>query len=232
VPRGSTLHCVAHFDNSEDNMANPDPAQDVTWGEQTWDEMMFGWFEMALADQDLTKPASAASLRLKQFLADAESVQIDDPLKAVARTSLASDESFERLAWQLFDLVPQLDRVCVTSVKKGRLRLKRMHQRLGLRTSLRSRSTVARAAGQSLAEYAAGHGTVVNQEMANASGSIMAGMAKKDIRSSMHVPVEIGGVRCTVNFWSAEAEAFPPQAVRLLEHAARLMAEETAVAQK
>ena len=25
VPKGSTLHCVAHFDNSKDNPANPDP---------------------------------------------------------------------------------------------------------------------------------------------------------------------------------------------------------------
>ncbi len=232
VPRGSTLHCVAYYDNSEDNLANPDPSEEVTWGEQTWDEMMFGWFEMALADQDLTKPASAASLRLQDFLQDADLVKLDENLKAMARTANESDKAFERFAWQMFEVVPQLDRMCITSVEKGKLRLKRMHQRLGLRTSLRSRSTVVRAKGQSLAEYASGYDTVVNQAMADASGTIMAGMAKKDIRSSMHVPVEIGGVPCTVNFWSAEAEAFPPQAVRVLEQAARLMAGDTAVAQK
>jgi peroxiredoxin/mono/diheme cytochrome c family protein len=44
VPKGSRLHCVAHFDNSEDNLANPDPTQPVTWGEQTWNEMMIGFF--------------------------------------------------------------------------------------------------------------------------------------------------------------------------------------------
>ena len=48
----------------------------------------------------------------------------------------------------------------------------------------------------------------------------------------MHVPVEIGGQRCTVNFWSAEAGAFPPEAARLLEQVARLMAEGASVAQK
>ncbi len=58
VPRGTKLHCVAHFDNSADNLANPDPAKEVAWGEQTWQEMMFGWFEMALADQDLTQPVA------------------------------------------------------------------------------------------------------------------------------------------------------------------------------
>jgi peroxiredoxin/mono/diheme cytochrome c family protein len=44
VPKGSKLHCVAHFDNSEDNLANPDPTKQVGWGEQTWEEMMIGWF--------------------------------------------------------------------------------------------------------------------------------------------------------------------------------------------
>ena len=44
VKGGSTLHCTAHFDNSEHNLANPDPAQRVRWGDQTWEEMMIGWF--------------------------------------------------------------------------------------------------------------------------------------------------------------------------------------------
>ena len=232
VPRGSTLHCVAHFDNSEDNLANPDPEAEVGWGEQTWDEMMFGWFEMALADQDLTKPASEQSVRLKEFLADADLIRLDRNVKTMAATALNSDKEFERFSWQLFELIPQLDRVCVTGVENNRLWLKRMHQRHGLRTSLRSRSTVVRAKGQSLADYALGYETVVNQEMSGAEGTIMAGMAKKDIRASMHVPVEIDGNKCTINFWSAEAEAFPPQAVRLLEHVARLMAHDTTVAQK
>ncbi len=41
----------------------------------------------------------------------------------------------------------------------------------------------------------------------------------------MHVPVEIDGERATVNFWSSEAGAFPPQAARLLEQVVRLMSE-------
>jgi len=44
VPKGTTLHCVAHFDNSNDNPANPDPKKAVYWGDQTWEEMMIGWF--------------------------------------------------------------------------------------------------------------------------------------------------------------------------------------------
>ncbi len=44
VPKGSRMICTAHFDNSANNLANPDPSQQVTWGEQTWDEMMFGFY--------------------------------------------------------------------------------------------------------------------------------------------------------------------------------------------
>jgi hypothetical protein len=103
---------------------------------------------------------------------------------------------------------------------------------LGLKTSLKSRSTVVKIEGQSLADYALGDKTVVHQEMANTKGSVMMNMARKDIRSSMHVPVEFNGARATVNFWSAEAGAFPPEAVKLLEQVAHLMVEGSAVAQK
>lgn len=56
----------------------------------------------------------------------------------------------------------------------------------------------------------------------------MANMVNKAIRSSMHVPMAINGMHCTVNFWSAEEAAFPPEAVRLLVPLARLMADGSA----
>ena len=45
LPKGSRLDCVAHFDNSANNKYNPDPAKEVRWGPQTWEEMMIGWFD-------------------------------------------------------------------------------------------------------------------------------------------------------------------------------------------
>ena len=48
LPKGTKLHCTAHFDNSENNLANPDPKATVRWGDQTWEEMMIGWFDMAV----------------------------------------------------------------------------------------------------------------------------------------------------------------------------------------
>jgi peroxiredoxin len=47
VPKGTVIHCTAHFDNSAGNPNNPDPAVNVTWGDQTWEEMMIGWTEIA-----------------------------------------------------------------------------------------------------------------------------------------------------------------------------------------
>lgn len=44
IPAGTTIDCVAHFDNSVENPGNPDPTKSVTWGDQTWEEMMIGFF--------------------------------------------------------------------------------------------------------------------------------------------------------------------------------------------
>jgi hypothetical protein len=44
LPKGSKLHVTAHFDNSAANRANPDPTATVRWGDQTWEEMMIGFF--------------------------------------------------------------------------------------------------------------------------------------------------------------------------------------------
>jgi peroxiredoxin len=55
MPEGTVLHCEAHFDNSEANLSNPDPSMTVGFGEQTWEEMLVGYFDLALAEQDLTK---------------------------------------------------------------------------------------------------------------------------------------------------------------------------------
>jgi len=45
IPKGARIECTAWFDNSTDNPANPDPTKRVEFGEQTWDEMMIGYFE-------------------------------------------------------------------------------------------------------------------------------------------------------------------------------------------
>jgi mono/diheme cytochrome c family protein len=56
APRGATLHGTAWYDNSADNPANPDPTKTVRWGPQTVDEMMLGYIEYYLVDEDPAKP--------------------------------------------------------------------------------------------------------------------------------------------------------------------------------
>jgi hypothetical protein len=47
LPAGSRVYCEAAFDNSEANLNNPDPKAWVSWGDQTFEEMMIGYFHYA-----------------------------------------------------------------------------------------------------------------------------------------------------------------------------------------
>jgi hypothetical protein len=46
LPQGTKIECTAHFDNSANNPENPDPSKAVIWGQQSWDEMMVGFFNL------------------------------------------------------------------------------------------------------------------------------------------------------------------------------------------
>jgi peroxiredoxin len=56
MPKGAVLECIGHYDNSKGNPANPNPNARVRPGEQTWDEMMIGWFGVVTPPGD---PGSA-----------------------------------------------------------------------------------------------------------------------------------------------------------------------------
>jgi hypothetical protein len=45
---GTELEAVAWYDNSRNNPHNPDPESDVQWGDQTYNEMMVGFFDIAV----------------------------------------------------------------------------------------------------------------------------------------------------------------------------------------
>ena len=48
LPQGTLLRADATFDNSPNNRFNPDPKAEVRWGDQTWEEMMVGFFDVAI----------------------------------------------------------------------------------------------------------------------------------------------------------------------------------------
>ncbi|HWE48506.1 MAG TPA: hypothetical protein VG273_01880 [Bryobacteraceae bacterium] len=61
LPKGTLIECTAHYDNSANNKYNPDPSVAVPPGEQTWEEMMFGFFDVSVpvnkTAMDLMVPA-------------------------------------------------------------------------------------------------------------------------------------------------------------------------------
>ncbi len=46
---GTQLQAIAWYDNSRNNPHNPDPDAAVRWGDQTYDEMMVGFFDVGVA---------------------------------------------------------------------------------------------------------------------------------------------------------------------------------------
>ncbi len=65
IAAGSKILATAKYDNSKDNPFNPDPSKVVKFGEQTFDEMMIGYFDYlpnpAPAPAPVTAPAPAAA---------------------------------------------------------------------------------------------------------------------------------------------------------------------------
>ena len=57
IPKGTKIETIAHYDNSTKNPVNPDPNKAVRFGEQTWEEMMNGFFDYTPA----SKPQPTAS---------------------------------------------------------------------------------------------------------------------------------------------------------------------------
>jgi hypothetical protein len=52
-PAGTRFECIAHFDNSNFNPFNPDPSVTVRVGEQTYNEMMYGFIFYTEDDEQL-----------------------------------------------------------------------------------------------------------------------------------------------------------------------------------
>lgn len=48
LKKGTRLSATAWYDNSANNPNNPDPSKEVRWGEQSWEEMMVGFFDVAV----------------------------------------------------------------------------------------------------------------------------------------------------------------------------------------
>lgn len=54
LPAGTRIVHSTTWDNSAQNPANPDPSQEVPWGRQSWNEMLFGSISFRYLDEDET----------------------------------------------------------------------------------------------------------------------------------------------------------------------------------
>jgi peroxiredoxin len=223
LPKGTKVHCVAHYDNSADNIANPNPNRVVTWGDQTWDEMMIGYMDTMAADGG--KDDSPKKPRTDKFVSelsqrDGRSTKVCEQLRKVASEATGSNESFARFGTAVMRAVPQIDRVCLTVVDGDQVEVRRCHNCTALKHLDLLRGKRVEAGQLAITDYALEKQQVVHPSIAELSTPDFQTMAEI-FGSSMHVPVQVAGQPATLNFWSREQQAFPPEVERLLSEIAK-----------
>ena len=220
MPAGTKLRCEAWYDNSEDNIANPDPTAEVRWGDQTWEEMMLGYFDVAPADTT----ARGGKSRTSEFVEAAKKSppKLTDEVKALARKALRSDAHFKRFGPKLQEVLPQLDRVCFTTVEGDKLNVRRCMQEPDLDMQVGGAGRRLDKRMSMIARYAERSEPMMHTKLAGESAADLKFMSQA-YGSSAHYPVKLDGVAGTVNFWSSEPGAFPAEAAAVLKEVTELM---------
>jgi hypothetical protein len=214
---------VAHFDNSASNPANPDPTRTVTWGDQTWDEMMIGYFDFALAEpRDKSDPSSTS--RAEQFMKQVAAGTLKtDALQASAAGALKSKSAFKAWGLDLQKSFPQVARVDWMTVSDGKLTIQRVAEQNRFGGAGAGLSVPASA--MHLAQIASSGKVAVIPN----TGSIKTPdfrLMKRFYASSLHVPAVRHDQKGVISFWSGEESAFPPEAVKPLESLAGKLSDE------
>ncbi len=218
LPKGTQLHCVAYYDNSKNNRSNPDPDATVRWGDQTWEEMMIGYFDVTEVDQDLlTNP------RKINKIVGQEGPALDPKLKKLAQAALDSQESFDAFARALHKIQPKIDRVCVTSCWDDKLKVEKATYTGEVTPHIAETGFEQPGKFFALAYYALRGQYMVHPDLKKARGADMT-MVSKTLTSSVHVPVILEGRPATVNFWSKEENAFGEETQALLRAVAEVVA--------
>jgi len=78
LPKGTELLCTAVFDNSEDNLQNPNANEDVRWGDQTWEEMMIGWYDAAFPVAEVNQLIEENEEKIKAKKEQAQQKELSD----------------------------------------------------------------------------------------------------------------------------------------------------------
>lgn len=104
IKMGDRMDCTAWYDNSERNPHNPDPTATVRWGDQTYDEMMIGYFHYAVpfdpnANKQAAKPAAGG---VAEQVQRAASLRIFNALDKDGTGRIRRDQTPQRY-WEAFD---------------------------------------------------------------------------------------------------------------------------------
>jgi len=221
MPAGTVLHCVAHFDNSADNPANPDPNRTVTWGDQTWDEMMIGYFDMALA-APISKDESPSISLTEKFLQDVAAGTVDtESLRKSASNALQSQASFRAWGENLRKTFPQITRADWMTVDAGKLTVQRVVETRPFNVA--AAGLTVPAAQMHLAHIVSTGNVTTIPDTSDIKASDFR-LMKRRFASSLHIPVERNSQPGVISFWSSEKEGFPTEAVTLLETLADALA--------
>jgi peroxiredoxin len=204
LPSGTRIHCVAYYNNSRSNPSNPDPNREVRWGEQTWEEMMIGYY-----DRLVPRPAKGTSVgRLVLSPVDAE-------LKRLAAHALESQAAFEAFAAGVRKAVPQVDRVCVTTYSHDTLRVERAAYPGAVSPHFAEAGFTAPGRACMLSGIALLNQVQVFADLKKAQGMDLRRMSES-LGSSVHVAAAVDGKPATVNFWSKDKAAFSKDTQALL----------------
>jgi peroxiredoxin len=223
MPKGTRLHCIAHYDNSPKNLSNPDPNVKVRWGDQTWEEMMIGYYDGVAVNQDLLKnPRTPAETVHKPEPA------IDPALRKLAEKAMDSDQDFAAFAGAVKKAVPQVDRICLTEFTFDRLKVVKSAYPGDVKNKFAETGFEKRGEAFALVFYALLNKQVIHSDLTDLKQArgVDLYMMSKGLSSSMHSPVIWESRPATVNFWSTEKNAFSGETVAKLEALAKVVAKE------
>jgi peroxiredoxin len=229
LPAGTVVHCTATFDNSPGNKSNPNPDATVRWGDQTYEEMMIGYFNKTYADDEVGVTRRS---RFEEKLKAGEAI-VTPSLREAARKARTGGGAAEALRDELRKAAPQVDHVDVFVSDGGRIQIPVASHGAGQRLM----RAIEGAGPQELVNRFRNLGRkyrlleIAKKGGAEATPNLQAA-AEPDLRlfarsfgSGAHAAVTWDGKPAVVNFWSRETDAFPPEAVKLLAEVATLMAE-------
>jgi hypothetical protein len=185
--------------------------------------MMIGYYDIVPVKDlhEIPRPPSQPAAKLPP---------LDPALKKLAEHALDSEEAFDAFAAAVHQVLPQVDRVCVSSYYNGTFAIEQASYPGKVERKVMTGGFEGTSRFYSLVHWALLGGFVYNPELNSKDPRKRWGMdvdlLKQTLNSSAHVPVALeGGKPATINFWSKTKDAFPADKQDLLRALAAAVAD-------